>query len=107
MLDPPVVALLSILAELPDRLALRPGREVGLAKVEQYDMAVVSIAVDFFEDQRVVPDPRHLSDDAVVDRVPAAPVQRERLLVHSKPRSGVLIQKALTSNTCTETSGLL
>lgn len=95
MFDPPVVTLLSILSELPDSLALRPGREVALAQVEQHDVAVVGIAVDFFEDQRVVPDPCHLSDDAVIYRVTATPVQSERFLVRSKPRCGILIQKAV------------
>lgn len=84
--NPPVVTMFAILAQLPDWLA-NPPRLVG--QIEVYDMPVFRCVCDLLDEERIPTHPRHLCNDAVIPHHASAPVELERHRVNVCASAGL------------------
>ena len=74
MVNPATIALLATLAKGPDNVPLSPSQEIGIPKFEKYDISMVRIPVHLFHNQRCIPDPSDLRNNAVITGVSMIPI---------------------------------
>lgn len=74
VVNPPSITMLPFLPQFPDNISTWPKLSVFVLEIEQYDIAVIRVSINFFQDERGVSNPGDLHDDAVVGRVAVIPV---------------------------------
>ena len=92
VVNPATIALLATLAKGPDNVPASPSQEIGISNFEKYNISMVRIPVHLFYDQRCIPDPSDLRNNAVITGVSVIPIEGNNVLRDGASHTGIVCQ---------------
>ena len=92
LVNPATIPLFATLAKASDNVPVSPGQEICVPEFEKYDISMVCISVYLFHNQRCVPDPSDLRNNAVITRVSVIPVEGHNIVRYGAPQTGIVWQ---------------